>query len=117
MTKYVINPGKYRHVVTIQKQLETDTPYGERPRNDDANWVDVMTTRAGIHPISGRDIFDAMMTHSEITHKIFVRYHPTIKIDSSMRILFGTRIFDIISPPINFQEKNIEYAILCKERG
>jgi SPP1 family predicted phage head-tail adaptor len=117
MTKYVINPGKYRHVVTIQKQLETDNPYGERPRNDDANWENVLTTRAAIFPISGRDIFEAMRTESEMTHRIFVRFNPTLKINSSMRILFGDRIFDIISPPINFQEKNIELSILCKERG
>ena len=112
-----MNPGKYRHVVIIQRQIATDNPYGERPRKDDANWENVMTTRAGIFPISGRDIFEAMRTDSEITHKIFVRYDPTIKIDSSMRILFDGRIFDIISPPINFQEKNIELSILCKERG
>jgi len=103
--------------VIIQRQIATDNPYGERPRKDDANWENVMTTRAGIFPISGRDIFEAMRTDSEITHKIFVRYDPTIKIDSSMRILFDGRIFDIISPPINFQEKNIELSILCKERG
>jgi SPP1 family predicted phage head-tail adaptor len=112
-----VNPGKYRHIITFQQQLETDNPYGERPRNDDANWEDVKTTRAGIFPISGRDIFEAMRTDSEITHKIMVRYDPTFKIDSSMRILFNGRIFDIISPPINFQEKNIELSILCKERG
>jgi SPP1 family predicted phage head-tail adaptor len=52
-----------------------------------------------------------------MTHRIFVRFNPTLKINSSMRILFGDRIFDIISPPINFQEKNIELSILCKERG
>jgi SPP1 family predicted phage head-tail adaptor len=112
-----VNPGKYRHVITFQSQVETDNPYGERPRNDDTNWENVMTTRAGIFPISGRDIFEAMRTDSEITHKIFVRYDPNFKINSSMRILFDGRIFDIISPPINFQEKNIELSILCKERG
>jgi hypothetical protein len=32
-----------------------------------------------------------------------------------MRVLFGERVFSIVSPPINFQEKNIELQILCKE--
>lgn len=116
MTMYKINPSKYRHIVTFQKVIEVDNPYGERPKIDDSDWENVLTTRAGIFPISGKDIFEALMTESEITHKIHVRYHPTIKIDSTMRIKFGDRIFSIIAPPINFQERNIELQILAKER-
>jgi SPP1 family predicted phage head-tail adaptor len=116
MTMFRINPGKYRHIITIQKVIEIDNPYGERPNVNENDWVNVLTTRAAINPISGKDIFDALMTESEITHRISVRYHPTVHIDSTMRIKFGNRIFSIIAPPINFQEKNIELQILAKER-
>jgi SPP1 family predicted phage head-tail adaptor len=116
MTMFLINPGRYRHIITIQKVIEQDNPYGERPKVTDEDWIDILTTRAAINPISGKDVFEAMMTQSEITHKIFMRYHPTIHIDSTMRIKFGDRIFSIIAPPINFQEKNVELQILAKER-
>lgn len=116
MTMYQVNPGKYKHIVTFQRVIENRNSYGEIIRGDETNWEDYFQTRAGIFPLSGREFFTARMSESEITHKIQVRYNPETPIDSTMRIKFGNRIFDIISPPINYQEKNVEYNILCKER-
>ena len=36
-------------------------------------------------------------------------------VDSTMRIKFGSRIFEIISPPINFEERNQEMNLLIRE--
>jgi SPP1 family predicted phage head-tail adaptor len=116
MSRVRVNSGKYRHVVTFQKMGENKSSYGGNARNNNTNWMDAKQMRVGIFPISGKDIFEKEYVNSEITHKIHVRYDPTFVIDSSMRILFGSRIFDIISPPINYQEKNVELQLLCKER-
>lgn len=107
-----INAGKYRHIITFQRLAETTNEYGE----DIAEWEDVMTTRAGIFPMSGKDYFSAQanVKTAEITHKIQLRYLKGI--DSEMRIKFGNRLFDIVSPPVNFQEKNLELMLMCKER-
>lgn len=116
MTLFKINPGKYRHIVTFQKLSEIENPFGEIDREDDANWLDVFKARVGIYPISGKDIFTAEFVNSEITHRIQMRYIPTVTINSHMRIKFGDRVFHIISPPINFQERNFELQFLCRER-
>jgi SPP1 family predicted phage head-tail adaptor len=111
-----INAGKYRHIVTFQKLNANPNSYGEIDRRDDANWEDVLTTRAGIFPISGRDFFNAMASvkTAEITHRIQLRFIKGI--DSEMRIKFGNRIFEMITPPTNFQERGTELLILVKER-
>jgi SPP1 family predicted phage head-tail adaptor len=109
MTRYRINPGEFRHIITFQQQSGNQNSYGESTNED---WVDVLKTRAGIYPISGREFFSAEMVNSEVTHKINMRYVP--KISPDMQIKFGERIFRIISV-INFQEKNIEIQLLCKE--
>lgn len=111
MTLFKINPGKYRHVVTFQKQTTTRDKYGQVKEE----WSEVLKTRAGIFPISGKEVFQRDFVESEISHRVHIRYHPTIVINSQMRILFGNRVFSIVSPPINFQERNIELQILCKE--
>jgi SPP1 family predicted phage head-tail adaptor len=108
LTRFQINPGEFRHVIQFQEQSEEQNSYGE---NND-NWVDVMKTRAGIYPMSGKEFFAAETVSSEVSHKVNMRYLPGITPD--MRILFGDRIFSIISV-INFQEKNIELQLLCKE--
>lgn len=116
MTMMKINAGKYRHIVIFQRLLENRNTYGEIPKNTPTNWEDVLKARVGIYPLSQKDVMTARMLESELTHKIHMRYIPNFKIDTTMRIKFGERIFEIIAPPINFQEKGMEWQILCKER-
>lgn len=114
MTLFRINAGKYRHIITFQVKGASFNDFGE-PIKEDSNWMDVYTTRAGIYPISGKEILTQQYVNSEISHRIHLRYNPSISLDSSMRVKFGERIFTIISPPIDFQEKNVEWQIMCKE--
>lgn len=116
MTMFRINPGKYRNIVTFQRPTTARSPYGDLPKYDDAYWEDVYTVRVGIFPLSGRELVTAQITENEITHKVYVRYNPDVTITANMRMKYGTRIFDIVAPPVNFQEKDVELQILCKER-
>jgi SPP1 family predicted phage head-tail adaptor len=114
MTMYKINAGKYRHIVTFQRLKETQNPYGESPTEDEASWENAFQARVGIFPISGKEVLTEEVINGMISHRILMRY--TENVDSSMRIKFGNRIFTIISPPINFQEMNIEMQLMCKEK-
>jgi SPP1 family predicted phage head-tail adaptor len=112
-----INAGKYRHVVTFQRLKEAQNSYGETSKNVEENWEDAFTARVGIFPISGREALglDADFRLGEISHRIILRY--TKGVDSKMRIKFGSRIFDITSPPVNNYERNDELLLFCKERN
>jgi SPP1 family predicted phage head-tail adaptor len=110
MSRYQLNPGELRHIVTFQKQSNVENDYGEETNE----WIDILVNvRVGIYPISGKEFYTASSVNSEVTHKIRMRYVPNVT--SDMRIKFGDRIFELISPPINFQEKNVEIQLLCKE--
>lgn len=108
MTKFLQNAGSYRHPCTFQQKSSTTNDYGE-PIDQ---WDDVVTVKAGIYPVSGKDYVSAVETNSEITTKVHVRYVPGLSAD--MRIKFGSRTFTIIAI-INFQEMNKELQIFCKE--
>lgn len=111
-----INSGKYRHVVTFQRLIEAQNLYGETSKNDDENWENAFTVRVGIFPISGREFLalEGDMRQGEVSHRIVLRYIKGI--ESDMRVKFGSRIFDIISPPINSYERNDELLLFAKER-
>jgi SPP1 family predicted phage head-tail adaptor len=111
-----INAGKYRHIVTFQRLKEVQNSYGETSKNVDENWEDAFTARVGVFPISGREFLalEGDMRQGEVSHRIVLRYMQGISND--MRIKFGTRIFDIISPPINSYERNDELLLFCKEK-
>lgn len=108
MSRYRINPGELRHRITIQKLNNSQNEYGEISKL----WEDILNVRAGIYPISGKEFFAAETVNSEITHKVKIRYIEGIM--PNMRIKFNNRIFSIESV-INFQERNIELQLLCKE--
>ncbi|WEG14002.1 phage head closure protein [Pullulanibacillus sp. KACC 23026] len=109
MTKFIINAGKYRHPITIQKPDEQQLSSGE----PSGNWLDVISCRAGIYPISGSEFFNKADTvQGEVTHQILMRYYPGIQ--RNMRVEFGDRIFQITSV-VNFQEMNKELQLMCKE--
>ena len=112
MSIYRINPGELRHKITIQKLNNSQNDYGEVDVNAHTTWSDVTVVRAGIYPISGKEFFAAETVNSEITHKVKIRYFEGIT--PNMRINFNNRIFSIESI-INFQEKNVELQLLCKE--
>lgn len=114
MSMFRINSGKYRHIITFQKLKSVRDTYGETDPDNPQNWENVLSTRAGIFPISGKDYYDAHVVNAELTHRIQLRYIKGI--DSTMRIKFGSRIFEMVSPPIDFQEKHVELMLMCKER-
>lgn len=108
MTRFQINPGEFRHVLTFQKRTETQNAFGEVINE----WVDVFKTRGAIYPVSGRDFFAGEQINSEVTHKINLRYAKGLSPD--MRIEFNGRVFEIESI-INFQEANTLLQMMCKE--
>ena len=97
-----------RHKIIIQEQTDEKNEYGERLDV----WDNVLTTFAGINPLTGKEFFTGEKFNSEVTHKIIMRYTPVIK--PYMRIKYGDRIFSIISI-INYQERNAELTVMCKE--
>ena len=110
-----MNAGKYRHNVIFQRLKETQNSYGETSPHLDDNWEDAFTLRVGIFPIAGREALTEEVRKGEISHRIHLRYMKGI--DNTMRIKFGNRIFDIVSPPINANELNHELWLICKERN
>ena len=113
-----INAGKYRHLVTFQRLKQANqNSYGETSTNEDENWEDAFTSRVGIFPLSGREFLGLQgdVKHSEISHRIVLRFMKGIT--SDMRIKFGSRVFEIISPPVNSYERNDELLFFCKERN
>jgi len=104
-----MNPGRLRHKIDIEQEATTPNSYGEPTQS----WSAFLSSiSASIDPVSGREYFASDMTNAEVTHKIRVRYRTGIF--PKMRVKFGTRYFDIVSV-LNFEERNKELLLMCKE--
>ncbi|MED4586668.1 phage head closure protein [Brevibacillus choshinensis] len=100
--------GSLRHRITIQKFDKIDDGGGGYV-ND---WVDVTTISASVSPLQGKERYEAQQIQSTLSHKIKMRYLAGIL--PTMRVLYGSRIFNIISV-IDPSERHRELEFLCEE--
>ncbi|PHR57283.1 MAG: head-tail adaptor protein [Arcobacter sp.] len=96
-----------KHTIVIQSSIEIPDSFGGVSKS----WNDFKTVRASVKPQSAKEFFSAGV-QAEATHKIEVRY--VLGLNPKMRILFGTRVFDIKSI-LNIQERNKVLHIICTE--
>ncbi len=102
--------GPLNKRVAIRSASSTRNDYGEPI----PSWSTDATVWASVEPLSGRERVGAQQQHAETTHRIRMRYQPGTTVTTVKRILFGTRVFEIISV-INKKEKNLMLELLCKE--
>lgn len=101
--------GSLRHRVTIEQQTTTKGAKGGVIKT----WTTFAERWASVEPLQGREFYDAQKVNSEARYKVVLRYLAGVL--PTMRVKYGTRTFEIVSPPINPGERNIELHLLCKE--
>jgi len=106
-----VRAGMLRHVVIFQRSVETQGVYNQVV----STWTNLLQPRAFIKPLSGAELWVAEHLRNQVSHQVIIRDPRTIRFDGKDRIIFGTRIFDIISV-LNFEERQMHLNILCKER-
>ena len=101
--------GDLRHQVLIKSKTLTADGMGGHTEV----WTTTLATvRAAIWPVSAKERVQNLQMELEITHKIRIRYLSGVL--ASMRVYFGSRIFEILSI-VNTDERNIQLDLVCRE--
>lgn len=108
-----LKAGNLRHRIAIQEQTQTPDGLG----GFTLAWSDVTglgSVPAAIWPLSSKEQLDAMKLESLATNRIRIRYRPGIT--SKNRILFGSRVFNILGAPINLDERGRQLDFIVSEQ-
>lgn len=105
-----ISAGKLRHQIEIQDNTQGSDSAGGLPDS----WATVATVWAKIDRVSETEKLNAGMLQNVITHKITIRKYDGLTV--SHRILFGSRIFEIVSIE-DAMERGYRQIIQCLERS
>ena len=92
---------------SIKGITDTDVDFTE-------NFTEAATVWSMIETVQGTTTFDASNTEIVITHKIYVRFDPTVT--SETWIELDSRKFDIVTVT-NLDERKEFQLLLCRERG
>jgi SPP1 family predicted phage head-tail adaptor len=103
--------GPLRKRVTLQSQSITQDSHGAPV----ASWVEEAVVWASITPMTGTEFFAAAARGEEKPVRVMIRYSSDVEsIDSTWRVVYGTRVFNILSI-INVKERDEMLALACIE--
>jgi SPP1 family predicted phage head-tail adaptor len=75
-------------------------------------WTTAVTAWAMIQPALGSEQVVGAADVASVTHSVFIRYRPNIV--ARMRLLYGARIFEIVSV-IDVDERHFWLQLQCSE--
>lgn len=104
-----LRAGELRHQILIQQATYATTGSGSKTIPE---WVTQITCRAAIMPWKSDEIVKDDKLSLETLHRIRIYYQADITPD--MRIVFGSRIFNIISI-LDPSERNVMIDFICRE--
>lgn len=105
-----INPREFRHEVEILgEQREPDGAGGWIKKPDAVIGI----IRAKVRPLVSNEKYQAQQVKSTITHEFVMRYQPDLTAKNKLR--FSGRVFELVGPPVNVDEKNRYTLCTCAE--
>lgn len=108
-----MDPGRLRHRLLLQepgaRTSDGGGGYTQRWRKSVHGWVD-----AAIEPLEGTERLRAMQTQADATHQVTIRYRPGVS--AKQRFLHSDgRVFKIVAPPADLNERHRWLEIMCRE--
>lgn len=101
--------GKLNRRIVIEQVSEARDAIG----GTSETWTTFATVWAEFMYQAGREFFAAKQINAALDEIIRIRYLAGIT--AKMRVRYGTRIFTIVAPPIDVNEKHEEIKLMCEE--
>lgn len=102
--------GKLRHKASIEAYTEAVNSFGEAIKT----WVKVSDIWCSIKPLNGNEKYVSAEKHATATHQCITRFIDGI--DPKMRVVYGTRIFEITAP-MNVNEESKMLQLILEEQA
>ena len=108
---FIIDAGEMDRRITIQRyNPAVKSRTGERIEE---GWADLATCWARVRSAASREFWEAQAAHAELTHDVTIRYRAGITAD--MRLRFSGRVFDIVAPPVDPEDRHAFLILKCRE--
>lgn len=106
-----IRAGALRKRIVIQSATET------RDAVNDVltTWATFGSRWARMRPLRGRELFEAQQLTASVDTEFSCRFLAGVT--AGMRVLLGSRVFSIVSPPIDPDGRGRELVLLTRENA
>lgn len=102
--------GQLHERVDIQYKTVTQNDYGEEV----IVWATLAASvPADIYPLRGEELLIARQAEAFADVRIRIRYLETVQ--PTMRVVWGSHIYQIVAPPIHVGMRRRETQLMCRE--
>lgn len=105
----MIAAGKLNRRIIIEQVTETRDEMGGVIQT----WATFATVWAEFVSQTGREFFAAKQVNAALEAIIRIRYIAGVT--AKMRVKYGTRVFNLVAPPVDVNEAHVELKLLCEE--
>ena len=98
-----------RKLVKIMQPAWAESELGDPSQQ---TFTPLTNVYAEIIPLNGRQLVDARQVHSEVSHRVMIRYLNGVT--AACRVEWDDRILDVLAV-MNLEERDILLTLLCRE--
>lgn len=102
--------GRLKHRVRVQTATTSRGATGQPV----TTWTTAATVWAYVEPVKGDERIAAQGVQAKLSHRVHLRYNAYPALTTAMRLLYGTRIFEITAV-VNRYEADKEIVCDCVE--
>lgn len=105
--------GQLRRRVQLQRRIGTTDAEG-RPQE---SWTTIARIWADVQALTSGEALIAAQAGVLVTHQVVTRYRTdlTAPTGHDLRLVEGSRILDVVSQPIDAEERHRELQFQCRE--
>jgi SPP1 family predicted phage head-tail adaptor len=105
--------GNLRRRLQLQRRVASTDAEG-RPQE---NWVPISGIWAAVSPLTAAEQLVAEQAGVQITHQVTTRYRTDLAAPTghNLRLVEGSRVLEIVSQPIDVDERHRELQIQARE--
>ena len=105
-----LNAGELRDYIRLQKPTYTTDDAGAVMPT---TWTTQASVWAKVEPLSDSMSAQAAQAFGSISHRVTIRYYSGIT--SGWRMLYGSRVLDVVGPPRDVEERHVYMELRCNE--
>lgn len=98
--------NKLRHRLQIEKHTTVKSPTGAIKKE----WAKLYEVYCSFEPLSVKDVLTANASNSKVTARATIRFREGI--DSSMRVLYKNKYYEIEGTPLEDKDSGKDYITL-----
>ena len=106
--------GRHRHLLTLETRTDAVDSLGDAA----TTYSTAATAWGSLEAVSARERLESQQVNADVSHRAIVRYTAAAQaLTAKDRVTLGSRVFDLVAPPLDRDGRRRELELILLERA